>query len=153
MTMFEFQKLCRKIEEMDPRDKAVCLHANAAAVIGRLRALNIEDFDPVEVLAAFIVGSVVSDGSISEKDLLKISPSLSESFGDACDLEKIKYSFSVSKDVQKAIAQDTQELISVLALVDEDLACDIITLCLLVTSVDGKISPKEQRYVKQLIKA
>ncbi len=44
-------------------------------------------------------------------------------------------------------------MISIINVCDEELATDIISLCLLITSVDGKISLKEKRYIRQLCKA
>ena len=151
--MFEFQKLCNEVEKLTPAERGVLIADKALAVVAGLHALGIEGTDPVETLAAFIVGSVVADGSVSEKDYLNIYPSLEEAFGEACDLAGIKNTIKVSRDVQKLIKGYTGELLSVLAMANEELAADIVMLCLLVTSVDGKVSLKEKRYIKQLCMA
>ena len=149
--MFEFKKLCNEFEKLTPAERGVLLTETSVSVIKRLKELS--DDDPVDTLAAFIIGSVVSDGSVSEKDYLFIHPSLVKAFGEACDLAGIKHSYKVSKDVRKQISEYTKILIKIISAADEELEKDIITLCLLVTSVDGKISLKEQQYIKQLCRA
>lgn len=151
--MFEFQKLCNEVEALTAAERAVLIADKAVAVGKGLRDLGMEGFDPLETLAAFVVGSIVSDGVISEKDYVYIYPALSKAFGDTCDLAEIKYRYKVSKDVQKEIKTYTKQLISVLTAADETLGADIVMLCLLVTSADGKISLKEKRYIKQLCAA
>lgn len=147
--MFEFQKLCRSAEALSPAERAAMLADLSVSVIARLNALAPE-IHPAEILASFIIGSVVSDGSVSEKDYLGIYPSLAKAFGEACDLAGIRRVYKVSKDVQREISGYTRQLLDLISVADEQLAADIIFLCLLVTSVDGKVSLKEQRYIKQL---
>ena len=149
--MFEFQALCSEVEALTPAARAALIAEKSVAVVDGLRALNLP-VDPIEILASFVVGSVVSDGSISEKDYLNIHPALEQAFGELCDLAGIARTFKVSRDVRKEIENDTRELIAILGEADETLGADIVLLCLLVTSVDGKVSLKEKRYIKQLCK-
>lgn len=151
--MFEFQKLCNEVEQLTPAERGALMAEKAVSVVEGLHALGLEGADPVETLAAFIVGSVIADGSVSEKDYLNIYPALTEALGEACDLAGISRKLKVSKDVQKLVKSYTSELLSVLSAADEELGADIIMLCLLVTSVDGKVSLKEKRYIKQLCAA
>lgn len=148
--MFEFQKLCNEVEALTSAQRAALIAEKAASVTEGLCALGLEGTDPVETLAAFIIGSVVSDGVVGEKDLLNINPALTEAFGEACDLAGIQRNYKVSKDVKKLITDYTKQLLAVLAAASEELGADIVMLCLLVTSADGKVSLKEKRYIKQL---
>lgn len=148
--MFEFQKLCNTVEGLTPAERGALIAEKSIAVVHGLRALDDIRFDPVDTLAAFIIGSVVSDGAINEKDYLYIYPSLVKAFGEMCDLAGIKTSLKVSADVQKEISSYTRALMSALSEADETLGEDLILLCLLITSADGKISLKEKRYIKQL---
>ena len=148
--MFKFQKLCHEIEHLSATERAALLAEKSILVIKGLRELDLPGIDAVTVLASFIIGSAVSDGTISEKNYLFIYPALSKAFGDACDLAEIKRSFKVSKDAKKEIETYTRDLVSILSKADEQLAADVIALCLLVTSVDGKISLKEKHYILKL---
>lgn len=150
--MFEFNKLCNELEKLNPVERSVMVAEKSYSVVKRLKDLDVP-FDPVTTLVTFIIGSVVSDGTINEKDYLYIYPSLIKAFGDEFDFVSAKQTLQFAKDVQKEISKYTKELMSVINECDEDLANDIIALCLLVTSIDGKISLKEKRYIRKLCKA
>ncbi len=150
--MFEFKKLCNTLEELNPIERGVILAEKSVSVIKGLSGLEIP-LNPVSTLVTFIIGSVVSDGSINEKDYLYIYPSLVKAFGNDFDFISAKQAIGLAKDIKKAITKYTKEMISIINVCDEELATDIISLCLLITSVDGKISLKEKRYIRQLCKA
>lgn len=150
--MFEFKKLCNTLEELNPIERSVILAEKSVSVIKGLSGLNIP-LDPVKTLVTFIIGSVVSDNSINEKDYLYIYPSLVKAFGNDFDFISAKQAIGLAKDIKKEITKYTKEMISIINVCNEELATDIISLCLLITSVDGKISLKEKRYIRQLCKA
>lgn len=150
--MFEFNKLCNELENLNPVERGLILAEKSVSVAKGLAALDLP-FDPVKTLVTFIIGSVVSDGSLSEKDYLYIYPSLVKAFGNDFDFLSAKQALQIAKDVKKEISKDTKELISVIGMCDEELATDIIALCLLITSADGKISLNEKRYIRQLCRA
>lgn len=150
--MFEFKKLCNELEKLNSIERGALLSERSISVVKGLKALDLP-LDPVKTLVAFIMGSAVSDGLFSEKDYLYIYPSLVKAFGNDFDFMSAKQALQFAKDVKKVIAQDTKDLMSVIAACDNELAKQIVELCLLVTSVDGKISLKEKRYIRQLCKA
>ena len=150
--MFEFKKLCSELEKLSPAERGVLLAEKSISVVRGINSLDLP-FNGVETLVTFIIGSVVSDGAISEKDYLYIYPSLVKAFGNDFDFLSAKRALQIAKDIKKEIAAHTKKLLSIIANCDEDLAMDIVSLCLLVTSVDGKISLKEKRYIRQLCKA
>ena len=150
--MFEFNKLCNDLEKLNPVERGLLLAQKSASVAKGLNGLDLP-YNPVETLVTFIVGSAVSDGAFNEKDYLYIYPSLVKAFGSDFDFISAKQALQIAKDVKKEISKDTKELLSVIAVCDEELAKDIISLCLLITSGDGKITLKEKRYIRQLCKA
>ena len=150
--MFEFKKLCNDLEALNPIERGVILAEKSVSVMKGLSGLEIP-INAVETLVTFVIGSVVSDGAINEKDYLYIYPSLVRAFGNDFDFISAKQAIGLAKDIKKEIIKYTKEMISIINVCDEDLAMDIISLCLLVTSVDGKISLKEKRYIRQLCKA
>lgn len=149
--MFEFKKLCNELEKLNSVDRAALLVEKSVSVVKGISKLDLP-FDPIETLVAFIMGSVVSDGFFSEKDYLYIYPSLVKAFGKDYDFMSAKHVLQIAEDVKKEISRYTKNLLSMISVCDETLASDIIELCLLITSVDGKISLKEKRYIKQLCK-
>lgn len=151
--MFEFKKLCDAYEELSTVEKGLLLADKSVTVLAKLQYLDIPEIDPVTALAGFIIGSVAADGKINEKEYLLIYPSLVRAFGDDFDFAAVKESFRRDSDGRKMISDYTEEMIRVLGFLDEELRCDVITLCLCVAAIDGKVSLKEKNYIKRLCRA
>lgn len=150
--MFEFKKLCNEYEKLNSVEHGIMLAQKSVAVVDGLNALSLP-VDPVKTLVAFIIGSVASDGTLDEKAYLYIYPSLVKAFGSDYDFNAVKRMLKFAKDIESEISAQTEQLISVISQCDDALAADIVSLCLLITAVDGKITFKEKRYVKRLCHA
>ena len=149
--MFEFNKVMKDYESLNAIERGLMLTEKSVSILAKLSALDIDGIDPVETLASFIIGSVVADGKLHEKEYLLIYPALVRVFGSDFDYESIKKEFEADKDGRKDIAGYTTDLLRVLGTVDETLYEDVIILCLCVVTIDGKVSLREKNYVKRLI--
>lgn len=149
--MFEFKKVMKDYESLNAIERGLMLTEKSVSILAKLSALDIDGIDPVETLASFIIGSVVADGKLHEKEYLLIYPALVKVFGSDFDYESIKKEFEADKDGRKDIAGYTTDLLRVLGTVDETLYEDVIILCLCVVTIDGKVSLREKNYVKRLI--
>ena len=149
--MFEFTKVMKDYERLNAIERGLMLTEKSVSILAKLSALDIDGIDPVETLASFIIGSVVADGKLHEKEYLLIYPALVKVFGSDFDYESIKKEFEADKDGRKDIAGYTTDLLRVLGTVDETLYEDVIILCLCVVTIDGKVSLREKNYVKRLI--
>lgn len=151
--MFEFKKLCDAYEELTPVEKGLMLAEKSVVVLAKLHCLAPEEIDPVSALAGFIIGSVVADGKVNEQEYLLIYPALVKAFGDDFDFASVKESFRRDRDGRKMIAEYTEEMLHIFDYLDEDLKNDVVTLCLCVAAIDGKVSLREKAYIKRLCKA
>lgn len=149
--MFEFNKVMKDYESLNAIERGLMLTEKSVSILAKLSALDIDGIDSVETLASFIIGSVVADGKLHEKEYLLIYPALVKVFGSDFDYESIKKEFEADKDGRKDIAGYTTDLLRVLGTVDETLYEDVIILCLCVVTIDGKVSLREKNYVKRLI--
>lgn len=149
--MFEFNKVMKDYESLNAIERGLMLTEKSVSILAKLSALDIDGIDPVETLASFIIGSVVADGKLHEKEYLLIYPALVKVFGSDFDYESIKKEFEADKDGRKDIAGYTTDLLRVLGTVDETLYEDVIILCLCVVTIDGKVSLREKNCVKRLI--
>lgn len=151
--MFEFKRLCDEYERLSPLERGLLLTEKSIEITGKLHCLAIPGIDPVSVLAGFIIGSVAADGRVNEKEYLMIYPALVKAFGDDFDFASVKSSFRRDFEGRKMIAEYTEEMIKILAFLDDDLKNDVITLCLCTVAVDGRVSLKEKRYIRRLCDA
>ncbi len=151
--MFEFTKLCNSFENLNVVERGAILAEKSVKVLGKLKLMAVQGIDPVETLSGFIIGSVVADGRLNEQEYLLIYPALLKAFGDDFDFASVKSAFAKDRDGRKAVRVYTESLLSLLADIDEDFREDIVTLCLCVVTVDGKISFREKNYIRRLCKA
>lgn len=150
--MFEFKKLCETYENLSSVEKGLFLTEKSVKILAKLRLLDLPELEPIPTLAGFIVGSVVADGKINEREYMLMYPALVRVFGVDFDLSAVKNTFECS-DVRKVLTDYTEEMFKVLSLLDDDLKNDIVILCLCIVAIDGKVSFREKRYVKRLCKA
>ena len=150
--MFDFKKLCNEYESLSTVERGVLLAEKSAVVLAKLHTLNIEEIDPIETYVAFILGAIVSDGVIDEKEYLLMYPALVKTFGNDFDFQTIKTSFKKDKEGRSMIKKYNQDMVKIMSYLDESLVADLISLCLLIVSVDGKVTLKERHYIKKLYK-
>lgn len=149
--MFDFKKLCTEVENLSEKDRVILTVSEGKKVLEGLANFPFTAYNPVKALASFVIGAVASDGVIDEKEYLLIFPALKRVFGDDFDYESVKNLFK-NKRATAEINEYVDALMKIITAKDEKLKTDIVTLCLLLVSVDGKISSKERRYIRRLCK-
>lgn len=151
--MLEFKKLCDAFERLSSAERALLLAEKSVTVLARLHSLSVAHSDTSEILAGFVIGSAVSDGKLNEKEYLMIYPALVRVFGSGFDFNSVKASFCQSRGARRSIEEYTTAMLSLLGCLDEELKWEFIMLCLCIVSVDGKITPREKRYIRRLCEA
>lgn len=148
--MFEFKRVCNRYERMSTEERRYLLTEKATSIFERLKNSCISDINPIEILFGFIIGSVTADGKINEMEYLLIYPILEKVFGDEIDFVAFKNSFQRSSDGKALVDGYTSKMEHIFSLLDEELKRDVIMLCLGVTTIGGKITLKEKRYIRHL---
>ena len=118
-------------------------------------ALNVLADDPAEVngmLAMFMMASVYADGKLDEAEYEMILPMLKAFFGDSLDYETTKQAVKAFKPEGKQLMALVDDIVDMIGQLSEDLKDDLIMICLLICAVDGKVTAKEKKYIKQLIR-
>ena len=148
--MFDFIKLCKRFEKTSALERGALLAEKSVKVLAGLRNLDVTGLDAVNVLASFLIGWVVCDGSVNEMEYLLIYPSLVRIFGDDFDYASIKAAFGKGAQGKQAVKTCTEQMEQIFAALDDDLRRDVFALCMCAVSVDGKISLKERMYLRRL---
>lgn len=150
--MTSFNKLCKDVEELNPLEYGAVITDKTLKIIPALHNLT-EDFETTAgMMASFMIASVYADGKLDESEYLMMLPMLKLFFGDDFDFETAKTTVKLFRPEGKELKRIVDYVVDVLGEVDEELKSDIITVCLLICAVDGKITLKEKRYIKQLIR-
>ena len=150
--MFEFEKVCREVEMMDTLSYSLILAEKSKDVIAGLKDIELDGIDVMKVYAGLIFGAVVSDGKLDESEFVLIKPTLDLSLGYDFDYDEAKELLKYFKKDTKEYNQYVDAVVDLFGEISDELKADIVTVCLLVCGVDGKISLKEKKWLKQLIK-
>lgn len=151
--MFEFKKVCDAFEKLSALERRQLLEEKSDSVFGELQSRATADIDPKEILAGFMIGSVMVDDKLNEMEYLLMYPTLVRTFGEDFDFQSLKESFRCNRDGKKLLGEYTEKVLSILRFSGEKLKRDVVILCLCTTSIDGKITMKEKRYIRCLCEA
>lgn len=151
--MFEFTKLCNWFEGLTTPERGVIMAEKSVKVLAKLHELDIPGIDPVESLASFVLGSIVADGHVNEQEYLLMYPALVRVFGDSFDFASVKELVEKDHDGHRALKDHTEDLCTVFGYLDPELQEDVVTLCLCIVTVDGKVSAREKNYIRRLCRA
>ena len=149
--MNEFKQICREAEALDPVEYGTILAEKTAKIMPALHALTRDPAESAMMLAAFMIGSVYADGKLDEAEYELMKPMLEAFFGQEVNFEQAKKVVKAFSPEGKELKRVVDYVVDLLGELDEELKADIITVCLLICAIDGKISKKEEKYIRQLI--
>ena len=148
--MQNFREICSEFEKLGALERSVILAEKSVKILARLKALDIDGADPVYTLAGFVIGAIAADGAVDEKEYLLIYPALVKVFGANFNYASVKQAVKENRKSGRELNKSAKEILRLLEQVDEGFKRDVIILCLCIVSVDGKVSLKEKRYIKNL---
>ena len=150
--MREFNALCKAYEEMDALTYAAVLADKAGRIIPALSAITEDGLDGVTLFASFIVGAVVADGNLSVQEYAITFPLFKAFFGKEVDYEACNLIVKMMRRETKLMKQYVNDMVKIFGLVSDELKEDIVLVCLMICAIDGKVSLKEKKWIKKLIK-
>ena len=150
--MNDFNKICKVVENLNALEYAAIITAKTAKIMPALNERTEDTADSLELLATFMIASVYADGKLDESEYLLLMPALKLFFGEDFDYDSAKALVKAFKPEGRELKKVVDAVVDLLGELSEDLKEDIITVCLLICAIDGKISLKEKRYIKQLIR-
>lgn len=149
--MNDFKQICREAEALDPVEYGAILAVKTAKIMPALHALTRDPAESAMMLATFMIGSVYADGKLDEAEYELMKPMLEAFFEQEVNFEQAKKVVKAFSPEGKELKRVVDYVVDLLGELDEELKADIITVCLLVCAIDGKISKKEEKYIRQLI--
>ena len=151
--MFEFNKLCRAFEQMDPQTYNAVIAEKSVAIIAALTAITKDGMDGMKIYTNFILCSIAADGKLDEAEYQILKPAFEALAGKEVPYEDAVAIFNEAGlnrpgEYKKVV----DEMVDILGMISLDLKRDIIIVCMMICAVDGKISRKEKKWIKQLIR-
>ncbi len=150
--MKEFDQICKEFETLDVLTYSAVLAAKSAEILPALTAVTGTAEDGASVFALFILGSIAADGKLSEEEYLVLYPLLHTFFGDELNYDDCRKAALALRPESRELKKCVNDMVDLLGQLSDELKSDIILVCLMICAVDGKVSLKEKRWIKQLIK-
>ena len=151
--MFEYIEKCKKFEKLSTFERFALLANKSLIVTNNLSKLGFNVNESLSLIATFILGSIISDGEVNEKEYLLMYPALLRTFGDNFDFDSIKEAFKNDFKTRKEWKNYLKDILSLLNNVSNELKEDIIDICFAIVTIDGKLSLKERIYMRKLFSA
>lgn len=150
--MKEFNELCREFEEMDAATYTIMLAEKSKTIVPALSAITEDGLEGLSLFATFIVGAVVSDGRLSVEEFAITFPLFKLFFGDEISYSDCDYIVRKMRAEERELKRYVDDMVDVFGELSDDLKTDIVLVCLMICAIDGKVSQKEKRWIKQLLK-
>ena len=146
--MTNFDALCKAAEDIPADIYRDVLREKARIVLPALEAAAGSRERAETIFASFIIASVYADGTLDEAEYLLLLPHLREAFGEGFGFDEVKAVIETSKKEGKAVIDFADALCDWFGVLSEELK----DLSLLLCAVDGKVSKKERKYIRRLIR-
>lgn len=151
--MFEFNKLCKAVEQMDPETYAAVVAQKSAGIIAALSSITDSGKDGLTIYMHFILCSIAADGKLDESEFELLRKPLEAAVGHEMTYEEAKQVFSdAGLDRSAEYKKAVDMMVDILGMVSLDLKRDIILVCLMICAIDGHVSRKEKKWIKQLVR-
>ena len=150
--MTNFDALCKAAEGIPADIYREVLREKAHIVLPALEEAAGSRERAETIFAAFIIASVYADGTLDEAEYMLLLPHLREAFGEGFGFDEVKAVIETSKKEGKAVADFVDALCDWFGVLSEDLKDELVLLSLLICAVDGKVTKKERKYIRRLIR-
>ena len=150
--MTNFDALCKAAEDIPADIYREVLREKARIVLPALEAAAGSRERAETIFAAFIIASVYADGTLDEAEYMLLLPHLREAFGEGFGFDEVKAVIETSKKEGKTVIDFADALCDWFGVLSEELKDELVLLSLLLCAVDGKVSKKERKYIKRLIR-
>ena len=150
--MSDFDTLCTKLEQMDPKTFTEVFNELSVDVISNLVKLTADGVDGLTAYMQFILASVAADGVMTEEEFILLKPLFDRMTEKDLTYEQgVKVFKEMGLDNPESYKKVVDVMVDVIGMVSEELKDKIVMLCLLVCAIDGEVSQKEKDWIKQLV--
>ena len=150
--MTNFDALCKAAEDIPADIYRDVLREKARIVLPALEEAAGSRERAETIFAAFIIASVYADGTLDAAEYMLLLPHLRDAFGEGFGFEEVKAVIETSQKEGKAVNDFADALCDWFGVLSEELKDELVLLSLLLWAVDGKVSKKERKYIRRLIR-
>lgn len=150
--MSDFDTLCKVLEGLDPATFNSVIEEKSVSIIAGLSDITGDGIDALSIYADFMLCAVAADGKLTEEEFVFIKPILDLISGMDVTFEEADAAFhELGLDKPKEYKAAMDKMVDLIGLISPALKDDIVLVCMMACSVDGKISRKERKWIARLI--
>lgn len=150
--MSSFNDLCKVMETLDPALFNQIMVEKTVDILKGLSGVTEDGVDAITIYLDFVLCAVAADGKLTEEEFVLVKPIMDLVTGSDVSYENAKAIFKAAGlDKPKEYKAAMDKTVDLLGIISPELKDDIILVCMLICSVDGKISFREKRWIKKLI--
>ena len=149
--MKAFNELCKEMEGLSNAAYNAILADKSLRILPALSDIADGAINGAVIFSTFILSAIAADGRVTEEEYDLCEPLLKAFFGDSIDYQSCKATIKTMNSGSRMVKKAVSDMVNVLGYLSEDLKNDVIFVCMIICAVDGKISSKEKRWLKQLI--
>ena len=127
------------------------LREKSVNVMAAMAMISRDGLTGVQIYTSFIIAAIMADGRLDKSEYELIRPMLEKMLGSEVTYEEAKAAFKAVRKDAKDDRVIIDYMVDILGEVSPELKADIVIITMLVCAVDGKISYKEKKWIKQLI--
>ena len=127
------------------------LREKSVNVMAAMAMISRDGLTGVQIYTSFIIAAIMADGKLDKSEYELIRPMLEKMLGSEVTYEEAKAAFKAVRKDAKDDRVIIDYMVDILGEVSPELKADIIIITMLVCAVDGKISYKEKKWIKQLL--
>ena len=124
---------------MDALSYGVILGEKSLKVIPALSKITESGVDGATIFATYVLGAIAADGRLSEEEYVLCYPLLHAFFGEYVNYEDCKKAARLLRPESRELKKAVKEMTDVFGQLSDELKEDLVTVCLLICSIDGKI--------------
>ena len=148
--MMKFNKFCQECIKLDVVKRNTLILQKTAEILDVFRKFSDNAaISPSNALAAIIMNAAVVDGAYNDKKMRTLFPYLVKASGGEQEFKMLELTYLKTAQGLMELNNYTASLLKIISDRDKQLEVDILKLCILIMSSNGRVSKKEREHLIQ----
>lgn len=146
-----FEEIYGRFSAIDKSAYKEVLEQKSNEVLPLLMDISGSETTGARLLAMFVLGAALSDGTLDKKEYEILKPTFKSFFGDDIDFNAATALVKSMVDGGNGLIKVVDELVDLLGIFSDEFKSELVLICLMICAVDGVVSEPEKEWIKKLI--
>ena len=146
----KFKKFCKECVKLEVFRRNTLILKKTAEILDVFRTFSDNGaINPSNALTAIIMNAAVIDGAYNDKKMRALFPFLIKAAGGEQEFQLLEVTYLNTAQGLEQLNKYSASLLKIINDRDKELEVDILKLCILIMSTNGKVSRKERKHLIQ----